>query len=77
MDYHTAVEEACKYAHQNADETARHGDYGGTYLKHLAMARFYELAATEDVDLSDKSVGDISVDVLRGTGAVQQAEDDA
>lgn len=73
MDYETAIERACRHAHEQADAQTRNTEHGGTYLKHLALARFYEVAAENDVDLDGKSVGDISVDILRGTRAVRKA----
>lgn len=74
MNYVQAIEEACKHAHENADEQARNHNYGGTYLKHVATARFFELVAEHDIDLSDRSTGDIMVDILRGVSAVREAQ---
>lgn len=73
MDYHTAIERACQHAHDEAEPEARNGNHGGKYLKHLATAEFYRLAAVEDVDIGDRSVGDIAVALMRGVRAVQDA----
>jgi len=71
MDYSHAIERACQHAHETADPDARNADHGGKYLKHLATAEFYRLVHAESVDLGDRSVGEISVDLLRGVRAVQ------
>lgn len=73
MQYNTAIERACKHAHDHADEETRNHEYGGTYLKHVATARFFELVAQEDVDLGDRDIGAISVDILKGVSAVKEA----
>lgn len=74
MEYHTAIERACKHAHENADEEARNGEYGSKYLKHLATAEFYRLVVVEDVSLGDRSVGEVAVDLMRGTTAIRQSD---
>lgn len=73
MDYHTAIERACKHAHDHADEQTRHHEYGSTYLKHVAKARFFELVAENDIDLGERTLGSISVDILKGVSAVKEA----
>ena len=75
MEYNTAIERACKHAYENADEQTRNSEYGQTYLKAVARARFFELVAENDVDLSDHSIGSISVDLLKGISAVREALD--
>ncbi len=73
MDYQDAIERACKHAHENSDEQARHGEYGNTYMKHLATAEFFEIAEAEALDLEDHSIGSISLDILKGISAIQDA----
>ena len=73
MDYQDAIERACKHAHENADEQARHGGYGNTYMKHLATAEFFEIVEAEDIDLEDRSIGSMSLDILKGISAIQDA----
>jgi hypothetical protein len=76
MDYATAIERACKHAHEDAAEQARNGQYGRTYLKHVANARFFEIVEEEGIDISDESVGSMAVDIVRGINAVQAATAD-
>jgi hypothetical protein len=73
MDYQDAIERACKHAHENSDEQARHGEYGSTYLKYVATAKFFEIAEKEGVDIEDRSIGSISLDVIKGVSAIQDA----
>ena len=73
MNYEDAIERACKLAHEDADEQARHGAYGNSYLKSLATAKFFEVAEDADFDLDDHSRGSISVDILQGVSAIQKA----